>query len=73
MMDRRAFISGITLAVLAAPLVGDAQQAAKIPRIGFLSPQSPLDPGMPGRLGAFRQGLRELGYVEGQNIAIESR
>ena len=39
-------------------------------RIGFLSPRSPSDV---GRLAAFRQGLRELGYVEGQNIAIESR
>jgi putative ABC transport system substrate-binding protein len=41
-----------------------------VSRIGFLSPRSASDA---GRLAAFRQGLRELGYVEGQNIAIESR
>jgi putative ABC transport system substrate-binding protein len=69
-MDRRAFISGITVAVLAAPLDAGAQQPGKVYRIGFLSPRSSSDV---GRLAAFRQGLRELGYVEGQNIAIESR
>jgi len=59
------------LAVLAAPLPADAQQPAKIPRIGFLW-ASPLS-ASPHRLEAFRQGLRELGYVEGQNIALEVR
>ena len=52
---------------------GEAQQAANIPRIGFLSPSSLSEPRTPRFLDAFRQGLRELGYVEGQNIAIESR
>jgi len=60
------------LALLAAPLAAEGQQFAKIPRIGFLSPHSASDVGV-SRLGAFRQGLRELGYVEGQTIAIESR
>jgi putative ABC transport system substrate-binding protein len=69
-IDRRSFIGTLTGGLLAAPLATEAQQAAKIARIGFLSPRSRSDV---GRLAAFRQGLRELGYVEGQNIAIESR
>ena len=69
-MDRRAFVSGITLGLLAAPLAAEAQQAAKIHRIGFLSPSSSADPSI---LDAFREGLREVGYVEGQNITIASR
>jgi putative ABC transport system substrate-binding protein len=48
-----------------------AQQPAKIPRIGFLGATSPSI--IPARLEAFRQGLRELGYVEGKNIHIEYR
>src|SRR5262245_16216367 len=68
-MNRRAFVSGALLAL--APLAGEAQQAKNVPRIGLLWPYSssvasPL-------IEAFRQGLREVGYVEGQNIAIESR
>jgi ABC-type uncharacterized transport system substrate-binding protein len=55
------------------PLTGEAQPAPKIARIGFLSPSSASAPRIPLRLGAFRQALRELGYVEGQNIIIESR
>ena len=69
-MDRRAFVSGITLGLLAAPLAAEAQQAATIHRIGFLSPSSSADPSI---LDAFREGLREVGYVEGQNITIASR
>ena len=49
----------------------DAQQPAKIPRIGFLSGQSLST--ISTRTEAFRQGLRELGYVEGKNIVIEWR
>jgi putative tryptophan/tyrosine transport system substrate-binding protein len=48
----------------------EAQQAKKIPRIGFLSASSP---GPDPRIEGFRQGLRELAYVEGKNIAIEWR
>ena len=69
-MNRRAFISGITLGLLAAPLAAEAQQAGKIYRIGFLLPSTSADPSI---LDAFREGLRELGYVEGRNIAIASR
>ncbi len=70
-MDRRAFLAGTGAVLLAAPLAADAQQAANVARIGFLSPPSPADAAL--RLDAFRQGLRELGYVEGQTIAIEYR
>jgi putative tryptophan/tyrosine transport system substrate-binding protein len=50
-----------------------AQPPEKVPRVGYLSLGSHSDPISQPRLEAFRQGLRELGYVEGQNIAIESR
>jgi putative ABC transport system substrate-binding protein len=63
------FILGLTLSVFAAALPANGQQPVKVPRIGYLSPRpgpSPLDE-------AFRQGLRELGYAESQNIAIEYR
>src|SRR6266581_3818616 len=48
-----------------------AQQTTKVPRIGFLTVASPAI--LSARIDAFRQGLRELGYVEGKNIAIEWR
>jgi len=49
----------------------EAQQPTKIPRIGFLSAASPS--AISARTEAFRQGLREVGYVEGKNIFIEWR
>src|SRR5262249_42763654 len=58
-------------ALLAAPLAADAQQAGTVPRIGFLRVTSPSD--RPPLLDAFRQRLRELGWVEGQNIVIDYR
>ena len=67
MIDRRAFLAAT---LLAAPLAVEAQQAGKIPRVGFLHFGSP---GPSVELDAFRQGLQELGYIEGQNIAIEVR
>jgi putative ABC transport system substrate-binding protein len=73
MITRRAFIGSLASGLLAAPLAAEAQPAEKVPRVGYLSPGSPSDPGRQRRLEAFRQGLRELGYVQGQNIAIESR
>jgi putative tryptophan/tyrosine transport system substrate-binding protein len=59
------------LSMLVAPLAAVAQPPVKVPRIGWLSLGAPS--GTPYLLDAFRQGLRELGWVEGQNIAIESR
>lgn len=64
----------VALAGLVVPLPADAQQPAKVPRIGILLAGSPPTP--PARLPpleAFLQGLRDLGYVEGRNIAIEYR
>jgi ABC-type sugar transport system substrate-binding protein len=51
------------------PNLADAQQTKKVPRIGFLTQRV----GIEAREEAFRKGLRELGYIEGQNIIIEWR
>jgi putative ABC transport system substrate-binding protein len=59
----------VTLTVCGARV--EAQQPTKVPRIGFLTVASPAI--LSARIDAFRQGLRELGYVEGKNIAIEWR
>ena len=58
------------LAMLAAPLAAEAQQAAKIARIGYLTDTPPASPHL---REAFLQGLRDLGYVEGRNVVIEYR
>ena len=71
MMDRRTFAGAVAGALLTLPLTATAQQAGKVPRIGFLSPNS-AEVSQP-RLAAFRQGLRERGWVEGRNIVIEWR
>ncbi len=70
-MDRRTFIGAVAGALLAAPLATAAQQAGKVPRIGYLSLNSAE--ASPKFLAAFRQGLRERGWIEGQNILIEYR
>jgi putative ABC transport system substrate-binding protein len=60
----------LALGILTTPLTAEAQRASKLPRVGVLSPfMSASDP----FLGAFRQGLRELGYLEGQNVVLEYR
>jgi len=69
-MNRRTFLCGLTLGTLGLPVAVEAQQGGKVPRIGFLFYGSP---GPSPELDAFRQGLRELGCIEGQNIAIEVR
>jgi putative ABC transport system substrate-binding protein len=74
-MPRRtmALLITLTLALLVAPLAAEAQQATNVHRVGRLlaagSPATGPDPSFE----AFRQGLRELGYVEGQNVVIEDR
>jgi putative ABC transport system substrate-binding protein len=62
----------ITLALLVALPATEAQQAGKMPRLGVLVPAEPPSPAEPN-LAAFRHGLRDLGYVEGQTIAVEYR
>jgi putative ABC transport system substrate-binding protein len=66
-MDRRAFVGMVGGSLLAAPHAAEAQPAGKVWRIGLIAvaPASPMD--------ALSQGLRELGYVEGQNLIIERR
>lgn len=64
-----ALIIVLALGLVAALSATDAQQPEKIPRIGVLVPMAAPE----AWLGAFRKGLRDLGYVEGRNIAIEWR
>ncbi len=61
----------LSLFSLTLPLAAEAQQTAKVPRVGWLSPGSSTSD--ENFLASFRDGLRELGWVVGQNIAIESR
>jgi putative ABC transport system substrate-binding protein len=68
MLDRRAFLCG-TLSVTLVPLAAQAQQARKAATIGLLQP----GPRPPAWVGSFREGLRELGYIEGQSVVIEHR
>ncbi len=72
-MDRRTFLAGTGVVLLAAPLAAEGQQAGSVARIGYLvfSPLESLETRV--ALDAFRQGLRERDYVEGQNIVIEYR
>ncbi len=70
MNNRRKLVIALGAGALVAPLALLAQQQlAKIPRLGYMSLQSQVSEA--ARLEGFRQGLRDLGYVEGKNIAIE--
>ena len=71
MIPRRRFLVTTAAGLFAAPLAAEAQPAGKVSRIGYLSPLLPAADAT--RREGFRQGLEELGYREGQNIAIEYR
>jgi len=70
-MDRRRFISAATLILLAVPPAAEAQQPGKVSRVGFLgNSTAALEANL---VEPFREGLRDLGYVEGRNLLIEYR
>ena len=71
-MGKRIFLLALGAMLFALSSPADAQQVARIPRIGFLSVSG--DPKAPGPwVEAFRQGLRDLGYTEGKNVLVEYR
>jgi putative ABC transport system substrate-binding protein len=70
-MKRKITVLTLCALLLAFCLPASAQHSAKVPRIGYLTGATP--DGQSARIDAFRQGLRELGYVEGKNIVIEYR
>ena len=72
MITRRAFVGTLAGGLLAAPLAADAQPAGKVYRVGILG-ESASDPSEDRLWQTFRLGLRELGWIEGGNILIESR
>jgi putative ABC transport system substrate-binding protein len=70
-MDRRAFISRITVGLLAGPLAAEAQEPSRVHKVGYLGGSSAVP--MQRSMAAFRQQLRDLGWVEGRNIRLEMR
>ena len=68
MMNRRGFLLTSLAGAVAAPLGAGMQQTAKVARIGLLATDLAASP---HRSEAFRQGLRDMGYVEGRNVLIE--
>ena len=71
MIDRRTFLAGTGAMLLAAPLAAEGQQAGKVPRIGWLG--GPTRETAQPFVQPFLQWLKDLGWVEGQNIIIEWR
>jgi putative ABC transport system substrate-binding protein len=69
-IDRRTFLGALAGGLLAAPLAAEAQQAARVVRIGYLAANLA---GNPHLQEAFLQRLRDLGYIEGRNLVIEYR
>ena len=72
-LGRLELIATLALALVTAPLMADAQPAAKVYRIGLLGGYSPTSNEASHLWEGFFQGLRELGYVEGKNVLIEGR
>jgi len=71
-MDRRAFITALAGGLLAAPLAAEAQEARRVWRLGFLG-DGVAAARAAHTLEPLREGLRELGYVEGRNLSIDAR
>ncbi len=76
MTNRRTFVWGMTVGMMVAPLVAEAQETGKVYRVGLISTTTPVakivsDPSHP--FNSFRREMRDLGYVEGQNFALELR
>ena len=69
-MRRREFLTLLGSVAVTWPLAARAQQPAKVPRVGILSPAASETA---GTLTAFREGIRDLGYVEGQTVALDFR
>jgi len=72
-MDRRAFVTFIAVPCLLRPLLVRAQPSGKVSRIGLLVPWTGPDRADPIALESLRTGLRDLGWVEGRNLVIETR
>ena len=72
---RRGIVLGCLALLLGSAwsLTALAQPPGKVPHIGYISPGASTEPARQRRLDAFRQGLRALGYVEGQNVVVEPR
>jgi putative ABC transport system substrate-binding protein len=71
-MNKKSLVSMLAVVIVVFVHLAEAQQQKKVPRIGYLS--STDDPKTPGpSIEAFRQGLRDLGYIEGKNILVEYR
>jgi putative tryptophan/tyrosine transport system substrate-binding protein len=70
-MNKRNFVFALGAIFLILSFSAEAQQATKVPRIGFLGAASAS--ALTDQLDAFREGLRELGYVEGKNVVVEYR
>jgi len=72
-MDRRAFLSGVGLSILAAPLAAEGQQSDRVRRIGVLMGFAESDEVWQAYLAAFRRRLQELGWTVGRNVRIDYR
>src|SRR5262245_65603545 len=69
----RLAVALVSLVVLAAPVTGQTQPASRVYRLGLLSPSRAPEPDIPTSVNLVPMVLRELGYVEGQNLVIEGR
>src|SRR5215831_20447490 len=72
-LKRREFITLLGGAAVAWPLAARAQQGERMRRVGVLSGSAPDDPDAQARLAGLRQGLQQLGWIEGRNLQIDAR